>query len=124
MAGSSQSNWQYPPIEIREHGAYFSPPTALDTTANPLYTSCKQKRILQSNEQEKYLASHGYREPGLLETGTSAVKEWAWELTSEPSVQTEIVVLVSERPPLPRTGYTIQMYPAMRDYLLLFEVDR
>ncbi len=73
-------------------------PTALDTTANPLYTSCKQKRILQSNEQEKYLASHGFREPGLLETGTSAVKEWAWELASEPPVQTG-VVLVSERPP-------------------------
>ena len=82
---------------------------ALDTTANPLYTFRKQKRILQSNEQEKYLASHGFREPGLLETGTSAVKEWAWELTSEPSVQTEVVVLVSECPPLSRTGYNPSM---------------
>ena len=62
----------------------------------------------QSNEQEKYLASHGHREPGLLETGTRAVKEWAWELKSEPFVTplaNRISRTLTERPPLSRTGY-------------------
>jgi len=85
-----------------------SPQKLLDTTANPLYTSYKHKRILQSDEQEKYLASHGHREPGLLETGTRAVKEWAWELKSEPFV-TPLANRnsrpLTERPPLSRTGY-------------------
>jgi len=37
----------------------------------------------QSYEQEKYLASHGNRKSGTMETDTTAVKEWAWELKSE-----------------------------------------
>ena len=72
-----------------------------------LFTSTNEY-FNQSNEQEKYLAFYGHREPGLLETGTRAVKEWAWELKSEPFVTplaNRNSRTLTERPPLSRTGY-------------------
>jgi len=53
-----------------------------------------------------------------METDTTAVKEWAWELKSETSAlreQTEQVGLLRNVPRY--RGQDIRVYPTIRDYL-------
>src|SRR5579875_1962866 len=48
----------------------------------PVILSDKQKNT-RSNEQEEYIARHGYRESALVESRSGAAMEWACKLRSE-----------------------------------------
>ena len=58
----------------------------LDTSHAPHVYSSHHKRIFESNEQEEYTTPPGFREPGQMGTGASAVVEWTWELETNPVI--------------------------------------
>jgi len=68
----------------------------------------QNNKTLQSAEQEKYTSSPALQRAGLVETGTKAVVEWAWEQMGKRSFPCERISRTrSERPPLCRTGYSL-----------------